>query len=144
MDGVEATRRANSLFGNLRIIALSMYGEEEYYLRMIQAGACGFLKKDSDIEEVVCAIKQVMLGEKCFPAAVLYSLVAQGSTGKDEILTDREREIVELICHGFTTREIASRLFLSRRTVEKHRSNLLSKTSCHNTAQLVTWAMKNR
>jgi DNA-binding NarL/FixJ family response regulator len=143
MDGIEATITAIALYPEIRIIALSMYGEREYYLKMIQAGVKGFLRKDSDIDEVVKTITKVHEGENCFSQEMLYSLVTQRPVIKDEILSDREIQIVELICYGFSAGEIADKLFLSKRTVEKHRANILDKTNCNNTAKLVAWAMKN-
>jgi DNA-binding NarL/FixJ family response regulator len=143
MDGIEATIAAVSRFPEIRIIALSMYGEREYYLKMIQAGVKGFLQKDSDIDEVIRVINKVHDGENCFSQDMLYTLVTQRPVFKDEILSEREIQIVELICYGLSASEIAEKLFLSKRTVEKHRANILDKTNCKNTAQLVAWAMKN-
>ncbi|HNQ38534.1 MAG TPA: response regulator transcription factor [Prolixibacteraceae bacterium] len=143
MDGIEATSRALALYGSLRIVALSMYGEQEYYLKMIQAGAKGFLRKDSDIDEVSQTILRVMAGENCFSNEMLLSLVTQPPLLRDEILSEREIQIVELICAGLPAGEIAEKLFLSKRTVEKHRANILEKTRCRNTANLVAWAMRN-
>jgi DNA-binding NarL/FixJ family response regulator len=143
MDGIEATTSAIALFPGITIIALSMFGEREYYLKMIQAGVKGFLRKDSDIDEVEKTILKVHQGENCFSQEMLYSLVTQRPVIKDEILSDREIQIVELICFGYSAGEIAEKLFLSKRTVEKHRANILDKTNCKNTAKLVAWAMKN-
>jgi len=143
MDGIEATTEALALYPDIRIIALSMYGEREYYLKMIQAGVKGFLPKDSDIDEVAQVIRKVNEGENCFSQEMLYSLVTQRPVIKDEVLSEREIQIVELICYGLSAAEIAGKLFLSKRTVEKHRANILGKTNCKNTAQLVAWAMKN-
>ena len=143
MDGIEATAQAIALYPDIRIIALSMYGEKEYYLKMIQAGVKGFLRKDSDIDEVIRTIDKVREGENCFSREMLYSLVTQRPVIRDEILSDREIQIVELICYGYSAGEIAEKLFLSKRTVEKHRANILDKTNCKNTAKLVAWAVKN-
>ena len=143
MDGIEATISSLSQFPALKIIALSMYGEKEYYLKMIQAGAKGFIRKDSDIDEVTQAINKVFRGEKYFSQEMLISLVTHPPVIRDEILSEREIQIVELICHGYSAVEIADKLFLSKRTVEKHRANILNKTHCRNTAKLVAWAMKN-
>lgn len=143
MDGIEATVQAIARYPEIRIIALSMYGEKEYYLKMIQAGVKGFLRKDSDIDEVIRTIDTVLEGGNCFSQEMLYSLVTQRPVIRDEILSDREIQIVELICYGYSAGEIADKLFLSKRTVEKHRANILDKTNCKNTAKLVAWAMKN-
>ena len=144
MDGISATKAAMELHPEMGIIALSMYGEKEYYLKMIQSGAKGFVMKDSDIKDVSEIIRKVAAGENCFPNDILYSLIAHRTVLKDEILTNREMEVLELICRGMTTADIASKLFLSKRTVEKHRSNILSKANCNNAAQLVSWAIKNK
>jgi len=143
MDGIEATSTAIEMFPGIKIIALSMFGEREYYLKMIQAGVRGFLPKDSDIDEVESVIIKVNKGENCFSQEMLYTLVTHRPVIKDEILSEREIQIVELICYGLSAGEIAEKLFLSKRTVEKHRANILSKTNCRNTAKLVAWAMKN-
>ncbi len=143
MDGIEATLSALSLYPSLRIVALSMYGEQEYYLKMIQAGVRGFIRKDSYITDVVHTIRKVYAGENCFSQEMLVSLVTHRPIIKDEILSERELQILELICHGYPAGEIAGKLFLSKRTVEKHRANILNKTQCRNTANLVAWAMKN-
>lgn len=143
MDGIEATITSLALVPSLKIIALSMYGEQEYYLKMINAGVKGFIPKDSDIDEVARTIHKVYQGENCFSQEMLVSLVTQRPAIRDEILSEREIQVLELICHGFSAAEIADKLFLSKRTVEKHRSNILDKTHCRNTARLVAWAMKN-
>lgn len=144
MDGIGATKAALEQYPEMGIIALSMYGEKEYYLKMIQAGAKGFIMKDSDINDVAEIIRKVAAGENCFPNDVLYSLIAHRTATREEILTNREMEVLELICRGMTTADIASKLFLSKRTVEKHRSNILSKANCNNAAQLVSWAIRNK
>jgi DNA-binding NarL/FixJ family response regulator len=143
MDGIEATITSLSVYPALKIIALSMYGEKEYYLKMIHAGTRGFIRKDSDISEVTQAIYKVFQGDKYFSQDMLISLVTHPPVIRDEILSEREIQIVELICHGYSAIEIADKLFLSKRTVEKHRANILNKTHCRNTAKLVAWAMQN-
>lgn len=144
MDGVEATQTALTRFPELRIVALSMFGEQEYYLKMIQAGARGFLRKDSDIDEVAEVICKVYNGVNCFSQEMLYSLVTHRPEMSGAVLSEREIQILEWICRGLSAHEIADKLCLSRRTVEKHRANILEKTNCRNTAQLVVYAMKNK
>lgn len=129
----------------LRIITLSMFGEESYYTRMVQAGARGFLLKDSDIGDVVEAIDTVMAGGSYFSPQLLSSLAGRMRTREDvpdEELSAREREILVAVCRGLSNQEIADELFISKRTVDKHRANILEKTGCKNTASLVVYAIR--
>lgn len=151
MDGIQAATRAVELYPDLRIITLSMYGEQEYYFKMVELGVKGFLLKNSDINEVFSAIDSVFEGGSYFSQELLFNLVSNmRSSGelKDEddetTLSTRELEILILICKGLTNNEIADSLFISKRTVDKHRANILEKTQCKNTANLVVYAIKNR
>lgn len=149
IDGCETTRRALSMCPDLRIITLSMYGDDHYYTLMVESGASGFLLKDSDIEEVYNAIDSVQSGDSYFSSALLGSLTRNMSMAtidvpKDEdALSDREIEILVEVCRGLSNQEIADKLFISKRTVDKHRANILEKTGCKNTANLVVYAIKN-
>jgi DNA-binding NarL/FixJ family response regulator len=147
MNGVEATKRALSLNSGIKIIALSMYGEDEYYIKMIEAGARGFILKNSDIDVVEEAIHEVVAGQNYFSSDVMANLVLSLNKKKSgEVkneLTERESEILYLICKGLSNQEIADTLFLSKRTVDKHRENILSKTNVKNTAGLVMFAIKH-
>ena len=149
MNGIEATQKAMELYPDLKMISLSMYGEEEYYYKMINVGAKGFILKNSDIDEVTRAIRTVMNGSTYFSSEVLYNVVksiTEVSEKKENLpqLSERELEILGLICKGLSNEEIAEILFISKRTVEKHRANLLSKTGCKNTANLVMFAIDNK
>ncbi len=149
MNGIEASRIALEKFPGLKIISLSMYGEEEYYYRMIDAGVKGFILKNSDITEVIKAIDSVMKGGTYFSSEVLYNVVKNiKSVSKTPAniasISEREREVLEQICKGLSNQEIADVLFISKRTVEKHRASLLSKTNTKNTAQLVMYAIENK
>lgn len=149
MNGIEATQKAMELYSDLKIISLSMYGEEEYYYKMINAGAKGFILKNSDIDEVTTAIRTVMNGATYFSSDVLYNVVkniTEVSEKKENLpqLSERETEVLKLICKGLSNEEIGEILFISKRTVEKHRANLLSKTNCKNTANLVMFAIDNK
>ncbi|MCF8364141.1 MAG: response regulator transcription factor [Bacteroidales bacterium] len=148
MDGAEATRLAMQLKPGLRIIALSMFGDELYYYKMIDAGVMGFVLKDSEIAEVKEAIKTVMEGGNYFSRELLYKVVksfkvAAISDKKNLDITGREMEILQLICKGFSNQEISEKLFISKRTVDKHRANVLFKTNSRNTAHLVMNAISN-
>jgi DNA-binding NarL/FixJ family response regulator len=148
MDGIEATRRIMESHPSMNIIALSMYGEEEYYYNMVDAGAKGFLLKDSDINEVKEAIITVMKGGSYFSQELLYNVIQKFKTRETEIrqanLSKREKEILKKICEGLSNQEIADNLFISKRTVDKHRANLLSKTGSKNTASLILFAIRNK
>ena len=145
MDGAETTERALERRPDLRIITLSMFGEESYYTRMVKAGACGFLLKDSGIDEVIEAIDQVMTEGSYFSPQLLMSITRhmhfENSTENDP-LSEREKEILVAICRGLSNQEIADELFISKRTVDKHRANILEKTECKNTAALVVYAIR--
>lgn len=147
MGGIEATRAALLRFPDLKVIALSMYGEEDYHYRMIEAGARGFLLKNSEIQEVENAILEVIQGNTHFSAEILSGLIR--NLGKKKTrkhtaeLTERETEILLNICKGHSNQEIADLLFLSKRTVDKHRENILLKTGARNTAGLVMYAIRH-
>lgn len=147
MNGVEATRKALQLFPDLNIIALSMYADEEYYMKMINAGVKGYILKNCGIQEVEAAIRSVVSGKVYFSQEILMLMIKNIHKNKDHSkksgLSEREREILCHICMGLSNQEIADRLCLSKRTVDKHRENLLLKTQSKNTAGLVIYAIKN-
>ena len=148
MDGAETTRRALVERPELRIVTLSMYGDEHYYTRMMESGASGFLLKDSDIEEVYNAVEVTMAGDSYFSSALFGTLTRNMSMltveeHDEDQLSNREVEILVEVCRGLSNQEIADKLFISKRTVDKHRANIMEKTGCKNTANLVVYAIKN-
>jgi len=149
INGIEAARRAIELKPDLKIITLSMYGDEEYYDQMVDAGAKGFLLKNTNLQEVKAAIDTVMIGGNYFSQELMQNLLRNYKSIKETKepnaeLSEREIEILLLICSGLSNQEIGDQLFISKRTVEKHRANILSKTNCKNTAGLVMYAIKNQ
>lgn len=148
MDGIEATRKALKIVPDLNVIALSMYSEEEYYYKMVDTGAKGFILKDSDISEVREAILTVMKGGTYFSQELLYHVIQKikhrENESKSANLSKREKEILLKICEGLSNQEIAESLFISKRTVDKHRANLLGKTNSKNTASLILFAIRNK
>ncbi|WP_294142648.1 response regulator transcription factor [uncultured Sanguibacteroides sp.] len=151
MNGIEATIQAMKMKPELKIIVLSMYGDEQYYYEMIDAGAKGFMLKNSGIDKVVTAIQKVSEGESFFSEELLVNILnnmrdskAENHDVVDNDISERELEILCQVCRGLSNQEIADELFISKRTVDKHRANLLSKTGCRNTAALVMYAIKNK
>lgn len=149
MDGIEAATIAQKLYPDLKIITLSMYGEEDYYYKMVNAGVKGFVLKNSDIKEVKTALDVVFDGGSFFSSELLQNLVnsLKSSSKSKEFhaeLSEREMEILILICQGLSNQEIGDKLFISKRTVDKHRANILEKSESKNTAQLVVYAIKNK
>ena len=154
MNGAETAERALAEYPDMKIITLSMFGDSAYYSRMMSSGAKGFLLKDSEFDEVVEAVETVYSGGTYFSSSLLESLsrsirsAAAGGDAADAVaesdrLSDREVEILVAICQGFSTQEIADRLFISKRTVDKHRANILEKSGCKNTASLVVYAIRH-
>ncbi len=150
INGIDATREALKIKPDLKIIVLSMYGDEQYYYQMIDAGAKGFMLKNTGIENVITAIRKVAAGENFFSEELLFNILNTMRGAKNEPephdneLSEREMEILCHVCKGKSNQEIADELFISKRTVDKHRANLLSKTGCRNTAALVMYAIKHK
>lgn len=147
MGGAEATREALLMRPDLKVICLSMFGEESYYSRMVDAGAKGFLLKDSSIDEVFSAIDTVMAGGRYFSSALMSSISKSSGSSDEKMFEDlssREIEVLLGICRGLSTQEIADELFISKRTADAHRAKILEKTGCKNTASLVVYAIRNR
>jgi DNA-binding NarL/FixJ family response regulator len=152
MDGIEATKTILKIQPDLKIIALTMFGDEEYYFKMIHAGARGFVLKESDLDELQEAITTVMEGESFFSKELLRSLIVNISDNKfrkdidtnPTNLTKREIEILQQICKGNSNNEIADIMSISPKTVETHRNHLLSKTNSKNTVALVMYAIINK
>ena len=149
INGIEAAKQAIEQKPELRIITLSMYGDEEYYDQMVDAGAKGFLLKNTNLQEVKTAIDTVMSGGNYFSQELMQSLLRNYKSVKETKvpeaeLSEREIEILLLICSGLSNQQIGDTLFISKRTVEKHRANILSKSNCKNTAGLVMYAIKNQ
>ena len=144
LSGDKATALALERNPNLKIICLSMVGEEKSYSSMMEAGAQGFLLKDSSIDEVFAAIKAVINNEEYICNEVMQALSGAMRRNEDtEVLSEREMDVLLGICRGLSTQEIADKLFLSKRTVDTHRANILEKTGSKNTASLVVYAIKN-
>ncbi len=151
MNGVEACAFVTKKYPGINVIALSMNDEQEYYFKMIQAGAKGFVQKQAGSEKLEEAINEVLDGGSYFPEDILRTIIfkfgkedsVENKIEKKYGLTKREKEVLALLCQGNTNVEIAEQLFLSPKTIEGHRANLLSKTGTKNSAHLVMFAIKN-
>ena len=151
MDGPETLMKALVKYPEIRFIALSSYSDHVYYYNMIKSGARGFVQKDADSKELEDAIRKVHAGENFFPQDILRNLIFKLGNNTSESISDnkiklskRELEVLHLICKGNTNAEIAEKLFISPKTVDNHRTSLLSKTNTRNTAHLVMFAIKNK
>lgn len=144
MDGIEATRIAKERFPDLKILVLTMYSEEQYYHSMVELGVNGFILKHSGYEELERAIQAILSGNHYFSQDLLINVLKQKSTPSTIQLSKREQQILMLICKGFSNNEIAEKLFLSPRTIEGHRSELMNKTHTSNSIGLVIYAIKNK
>jgi DNA-binding NarL/FixJ family response regulator len=148
MNGVDATREAIKRIPDLKVIALSMNSDDIYYYKMVEAGASGFIQKESGSDELFKAIFMVLNGENYFSSKILCNIIrdylqnkdVKKVAHKDVKLSRRENEVLELICNGYSNSDIALKLGLSRRTIEGHRSSLLNKTGVKNSIQLVLYA----
>jgi DNA-binding NarL/FixJ family response regulator len=151
MDGITATRSLVKLYPHVRIIALSMFDEEELIVEMLEAGAKGYLLKNADKQEIVEAIMSVY-DDKIFycrqTSSKLASMIVRSRFNpcrdvQPILFTDREKEIIRLICLQFTAQQIGEKIFLSKRTVEGHRTRILEKMNVKNTAGVVVFALRN-
>jgi two-component system response regulator NreC len=150
LGGLEATRRIHRECPNSKVVALTQFGDRDYVFPFIEAGASGFLTKGSASSELTSAIRCVYRGES-FLSPVIAKLMIEdyqqsagnrGPSDSYEQLTDREKEVLKLIAEGYTTQEIAETLVISPKTVEGHRSSLMSKLDLHNRIELVKYAVR--
>ncbi len=145
LNGLEAAERIKGLEPQTKIIILSMHANEEYVAQALKAGASGYLLKDAATTELEMALKSVSMGQFYLSPAISRQVVDNylrgGPTGI-EVLTPRQREILQLIAEGKSTREIADTLHLSVKTVETHRTQLMERLDIYDTAGLVRYAIR--
>jgi DNA-binding NarL/FixJ family response regulator len=150
LDGVEATKIALQRNPDLKIIALTTFGELEYFDKMIFAGVEGFMLKNAGFDDFRTAIEKVGKGGNYFSAELLMNfrrdVVSERIRQKKELpnFTEREMEVLELICKGYSNNKIGEKLFISNRTVERHKSNLINKTETNNTINLILFAIRHK
>jgi DNA-binding NarL/FixJ family response regulator len=151
MDGVEATESALRIDPAIKIITLSMFSDADYYQKMVAVGTKGFLVKETGIEELKNAIQIVYDGGTYFSQQLLQNIISnisnpvvRSSRSKVVDLTRREEEVLELICKGYSNKEVADALFISQKTVEGHKSNLMEKTNTKSAINLMLFAIKHQ
>ncbi|MGQ0736491.1 MAG: response regulator [Acidobacteriota bacterium] len=150
LNGIEATRQILKRLPSTRILIVSMHADEAYISRALQAGAAGYLLKDSAGKDLVAGVATVAAGRSFFSPAVAklmlddYVRLVADSAAVDsyESLSEREREILQLIAEGHSNKDIAVILSISPATVETHRARILQKLDVHNTAELVLYAVR--
>jgi DNA-binding NarL/FixJ family response regulator len=148
LNGVEVTARVVKEFPHVRVIILSMYATEEHVCHALRAGAAGYLLKTADASELQFAIQAVARGEIYLTPAISRHVVNEylrrtvGETGPLELLTPRQREILQLVAEGRSLKEIAGLLQISVKTVETHRTQLMERLGIHDVAGLVRFAIR--
>lgn len=147
MDGIEATTRIKRTMPDVKVISLTHHNERAMVQRMIDCGSDGYVLKNIDREGLLHAIRKVMKGQKYFSEEVTRKLaereVVTAASGAPAELTERETEILRLICEGLSSKQIGDKLFISPRTVDTHRTNLMNKLDIHNVAGLIRFAFQN-
>jgi two-component system, NarL family, response regulator NreC len=150
LNGIEATRQITRRMPNTRVLVLSMHADEAYVTQILQAGATGYLLKDSADVDLVQAAGEVAKGKSFFSPAIarvmlddyVRQLADKGVTDRYESLSEREREIFQLIAEAKTNKEIASLLNVSPSTVETHRAHIMEKLDLHSAAEIVLYAVR--
>jgi DNA-binding NarL/FixJ family response regulator len=147
LNGYETAKQVLKEYPQIKILVLSMLSEEEYYYKMIEAGVKGFILKNSGVEELIRAIEEISSGNNYFAQDLLKKIVL--SINKKEVqeklkLNDKEKDVLHLICNGYTNKEISDKLFLGIKSIERYRTILLQKTNTRNTAHLVMYSIQNK
>jgi two-component system response regulator NreC len=152
LNGIEATAQIVRRNPNIGVIILSMHSDEAYLLRALNAGAKGYLLKDSAEVDLVRAVHAVAQGRTFFSPAItgtlledyMRSMQQRNLQDSWDLLTEREKEVLQLIAEGMSNKEVAGALELSTYTVETHRNNLMQKLNLHNTAEIVLYAVRKK
>lgn len=151
LNGAEATRQILEELPRIRVIALSMHGDRRYVLRMLEAGASGYLLKDCAVDELARAIRSVVANQVYLSPAVAGVVVERlvrrgarepGGPSATEVLSTREIEVLQLLAEGHTARQIGQALHVSVKTVETHRRNIMDKLDLHSIAGLTKYAVR--
>jgi DNA-binding NarL/FixJ family response regulator len=149
LNGMEAARQIVGRFPDVKIIALSMHSDSLFVTEMLRSGASGYLLKDCAFEELACAIRAVVAGKAYLSPSISGIVVddyvrrlSKADFPSSELLTDREREVLQLIAEGESTKQIALKLHISVKTVETHRRQIMNKLDIHTVAELTKYAIR--
>lgn len=146
LNGIEATRRINDLLPRTRVLALSMHKDSVYVREILRAGARGYLLKDAPQDDLVTAVRALARGEGYLSSSVSDAVLSdyrKHVTNPIDLLSSREREVLQMIAEGMTNKAIASSLNLSVYTVEAHRGRIMEKLNLHSSGELVRFAVRN-
>ena len=146
MNGIEATRRLTESSPRIRVLALSMHKDAVYVREILRAGARGYLLKDSVDADLIAGVRAVAKGEGWISPSVSDAVLSdyrKHVTAPLDLLTAREREVLQMIAEGKTNKDIAGELNLSVYTVEAHRGRVMEKLNLHNTGELVRFALRS-
>ncbi len=150
LNGLETMRKLQELQVATRVIILSMHSDRHYVTEAIKAGARGYLLKDSTLEELVVGIRSVMRGDIYLSSRITGVLVndyvnlSAAVNGPSDLLTSREREVLQLIAEGNSTKDVAGRLNISVKTIETHRKRIMDKLDLHSVAELTRFAIREK
>jgi two-component system response regulator NreC len=150
MNGIEATRQIRQNYPDVKVVILSMHSNEEYVFQVLRVGASGYVLKQSDSSEVLTAIRAALAGGSFLSPPISRAVIddyvrraeARGQGNDLDLLTPREREVLQLLAEGLSNREIAEQLSISVKTVETHRSNMMSKLGVSSKTELVKYALR--
>lgn len=155
MSGIQTTQVISRLYKSVRVLMLSMHNNEDYILRSVEAGAYGYILKDSSSDEMIKAIRTIASGDKYYSSPVA-SIILSGymqqlkkgdkhsKADRQSKISNKEREILQFLVDGLSSREIADKLQLSVRTVDNHRANMMRRLQVKNAAELVRMAVEDK
>lgn len=149
MSGIELTRKVKQQFPKIKVLVLSMHNEREIVSAILEAEAEGYVLKNSTANDIVTAVADILNGTTHYGREVLNVILQKMQVDKKKeevkkVLSSRELEILQLIIEEYSSEQIGEKLFISRRTVETHRANILEKTGCHNIIGLIKYAVRNK
>ena len=150
LNGLEATRQIKRVLPEVKVLALTMYNDEEYVFQILKSGASGYLIKETAASELINAIRSISMGNPFFSPTISRKIMEsylredaeKKPKGESDKLTNREKEVLQLIAEGYTNNEIGNLMNISVKTVETHRAHIMSKLDIHDVAGLIKYAIK--